>query len=208
VRICRSKSQDETADAHRESRHKEFRDKQAALHEAWVQQKKEHDEKVARGEKVEKLGPDPTAEHEIGLVGLLKFLAYVALFALLAGKFFTGSYLWEYESKWTQLKTYWPVRVSYPVDVAISLLTVQHPRRTSACFLNACWPRLTVPIQGNRYTWLWVSRIRPDVQMLTAITQIDRDVYDVSGSRHTYGPGGSYHLMSDDSIISVGGVLC
>ena len=99
-----------TADAAGFSRHKQFREKQKTLHEAWLRQKKEHDEKLARGEKVGKLGPDPTAEYEVGLVGFLKFLVFLLLLFLLAGKFFTGSYLWEYESKWTQLKTYWPVR--------------------------------------------------------------------------------------------------
>lgn len=71
--------------------------------------KKERDEKIARGEKVGKLEPDPTAEEEVGVLGLLKFLLYVAIILVLAGKFFTGSFVWEYEGKWTNLKTYWPV---------------------------------------------------------------------------------------------------
>jgi len=88
--------------------HKEYRNKQEALHNAWLEKKKEHDAKIARGETVGKLEPDPTAEHEIGFVGLLKFVVYLLLFTMLAGKFFTGSYLWEYEGRWAQLKTYMP----------------------------------------------------------------------------------------------------
>lgn len=29
---------------------------------------------------------------------------------LLTGKFVTGSYIWEYDGKWVQAKTYFPVR--------------------------------------------------------------------------------------------------
>lgn len=60
------------------------------------------------------MGPeerDPTAEEEIGLMGLLKFILCLVVVFALAGKFITGSYTWEYESKWTQLKTFWPVSV-------------------------------------------------------------------------------------------------
>jgi hypothetical protein len=55
------------------------------------------------------LEPDPTAEEEVGLIGLLKFILGLFLIAILAGKFITGSYTWEYEGKWAQLKTYFPV---------------------------------------------------------------------------------------------------
>ncbi|KAG6866012.1 hypothetical protein C0991_009684 [Blastosporella zonata] len=88
--------------------YKEYRLQQEALHAAWVERMKERDAKIARGEKVGPPERDPTEQHEVGLAGLLKFLLYLILFTALAGKFFTGSYTWEYESKWTQLKTYWP----------------------------------------------------------------------------------------------------
>jgi predicted heme/steroid binding protein len=88
--------------------YKEYKDQQEALHQAWVKKKKDRDEKIARGEKVGPLEPDPTAQEEVGLVGLMKFILILIVFTLLAGKFFTGSFLWEYESKWTRLKTYWP----------------------------------------------------------------------------------------------------
>ncbi|KAF8974710.1 hypothetical protein BDZ97DRAFT_1900278 [Flammula alnicola] len=73
--------------------YKEYRDQQEALHAAWLEKKKARDEKIARGEKVGPLERDPTAQTEVGLLGLLKFL----------------SYTWENRSKWLQVKTYWPV---------------------------------------------------------------------------------------------------
>ncbi|KAH0587123.1 Neuferricin [Termitomyces sp. J132] len=88
--------------------YKEYRDQQEALHAAWVERNNQREAKIARGEEVGPPEPDPTAQKEVGLLGLLKFLLYITLFIALSGKFFTGSYTWEYESKWTQLKTYWP----------------------------------------------------------------------------------------------------
>jgi len=88
--------------------HKEYREKQEALHAAWVERMKERDAKIARGEEVGPPELDPTAEQEVGLLGLLKFLVYLLIFTALAGKFITGSYTWEYQSKWLQLKTFWP----------------------------------------------------------------------------------------------------
>jgi hypothetical protein len=79
------------------------------LHAAWLKKKKARDEKIARGEKVGPLERDPTGEEEIGILGLLKFIVIVLVCVTLAGKFFTGSYTWEYKGKWLQLKTYWPV---------------------------------------------------------------------------------------------------
>lgn len=89
--------------------HKQYRDEQEALHNAWLEKKKEHDEKVARGEKVKPLERDPTAIKEVGVLGLLKFFVYLLIVTALAGKFISGSFTWEYRSKWTQVKTYWPV---------------------------------------------------------------------------------------------------
>jgi hypothetical protein len=86
-----------------------YRKEQDALHEEWLVKKKERDEKIARGEKVGPLPPDPTAVKEVGVLGILKFFFYVLLIAALAGKFITGSYTWDYETKWTQLKTWMPV---------------------------------------------------------------------------------------------------
>ncbi|TFK56035.1 cytochrome b5 [Heliocybe sulcata] len=89
-------------------RYKEYRNKMEAEHNAWAQRKKEREEKLARGEKVGPEEPDPTVEEEVGCLGLLKFIAYLIIFLMLAGKFFTDSFLWEYEGKWARLKTYIP----------------------------------------------------------------------------------------------------
>jgi len=70
---------------------------------------KERDEMIAKGLKVGPKEKDPTEEVEVGLLGLLKFILYLLIFGVLAGKFFTGSFLWEYEGKWTNLRTYMPV---------------------------------------------------------------------------------------------------
>ena len=64
---------------------------------------------MRRGERVGPLEPDPTGHREVRLTGLLKFIIYLVMFVALAGKFITGSFTWEYQSKWLQLKTYWPV---------------------------------------------------------------------------------------------------
>ena len=45
---------------------------------------------------------------EIGVLGLLRGLVYALLLFLLAGKFFTGSFVWGYDGKWVHLKTYTP----------------------------------------------------------------------------------------------------
>jgi len=86
----------------------EYKLEQQRLHQAWLQRKGEREEKLARGEKVGPEERDPTAEEEVGLLGLLKFIVYLLLAIALAGRFFTGSFLWEYDGKWARLKTYWP----------------------------------------------------------------------------------------------------
>jgi len=69
---------------------------------------KERDEMIAKGLKV---GPKRKIQQGGGgwLIGPLKFILYLLIFGVLAGKFFTGSFLWEYEGKWTNLRTYMPV---------------------------------------------------------------------------------------------------
>lgn len=90
-------------------RHKNYRNKQDRLHNEWLARKQARDEKIARGEDGGPEERDPTAEVEIGALSVLKFLLYTVVIVLLSGKFLTGSYLWEYEGRWAQLKTYWPV---------------------------------------------------------------------------------------------------
>ncbi|KAJ7047776.1 cytochrome b5-like heme/steroid binding domain-containing protein [Mycena alexandri] len=88
--------------------HREYRERQEALHLEWVEKKRIRDEKIAKGEPVGPLPRDPTQPMEVGVLGLLKFLVYLTVFLALAGKFVTGSYTWEYETRWVQLKTFWP----------------------------------------------------------------------------------------------------
>jgi len=85
-----------------------YREKQKEEHEAWLQRKKERDEKIAKGESVGPEERDPTAEEEVGLLGLLKFIVYVLLFSTLAGKFFTGSFVWNFEDSLPSIKKLWP----------------------------------------------------------------------------------------------------
>lgn len=105
-----------------------------AEHNACAQRMKERDEKIAKGEKVGRAEKDPTAEVEVGLGGVLKFLLYLAIFVILAGKFFTGSFLWEYEGKWVHLKTYMPVSILKHSHHAINLDATFS--RINACSLN------------------------------------------------------------------------
>jgi len=88
--------------------HKEYRDRQEALHNEWLEKKKIRDAKIAKGEPVGPLERDPTEPLEVGVVGLLKFFLYLTIFLALSGKFVTGSYTWEYETRLLQLKTLWP----------------------------------------------------------------------------------------------------
>ena len=88
----------------------QYRAEREKAHEEWLQRKKEREEKLARGEEVGPEEPDPTEEVEVGCMGLLKFVLYATLFVVLAGKFFTGSFLWEMEMP--NLRQFIPVRSS------------------------------------------------------------------------------------------------
>ncbi|KAI5124763.1 hypothetical protein M0805_005397 [Coniferiporia weirii] len=85
-----------------------YREQQRREHEAWLGRKKEREEKLAKGEEVGPEEPDPTAQEEVGLLGLLKFIVYCLLILALAGKFFTGSFLFEYDNKLPALRKLWP----------------------------------------------------------------------------------------------------
>ena len=87
----------------------QYRAEREKAHTDWLQRKKEREEKLARGEDVGPEEPDPTEEPEVGCLGLLKFILYATLFIILAGKFFTGSFLWEHELP--NLRQFIPVRV-------------------------------------------------------------------------------------------------
>lgn len=75
----------------------EYRAKREQEHKAWLQRKQEREEKISRGEEVGPEEPDPTVEPEVGFLGLFKFILYLSIAVILAGKFFTGSFLWELE---------------------------------------------------------------------------------------------------------------
>jgi len=85
-----------------------YRQKQSEKHEAWLKRKQEREEKIKKGEKVGPEEKDPTAEVEVGLLGLLKFLVYVLIIVALAGKFVTGSFVWNYEDKIPAFKSLIP----------------------------------------------------------------------------------------------------
>ncbi|KAJ7283370.1 cytochrome b5-like heme/steroid binding domain-containing protein [Mycena rebaudengoi] len=76
--------------------HAQYREQQEALHQEWLEKKKIRDLKISRGEK------------KSAWSGCLKFLFYATIIGVLAGKFITGSYTWEYENKLTTLKSLWP----------------------------------------------------------------------------------------------------
>lgn len=132
----------------------EYKLEQQRQHQAWLQRKKEREEKLARGEKVGPEERDPTAEEEVGLLGLLKFIVYLLLVITLAGKFFTGSFLWEYDGKWARLKTYWPVIALCPSSCCCHISTswLWYRNLVAGYFRNPTSPPLTGRIQASRYT--------------------------------------------------------
>ncbi|KAH9950098.1 cytochrome b5 [Amylocystis lapponica] len=73
----------------------DYRKEQEKEHQAWERRMAARAAKMARGEDGGPAEPDPTEEPEVGCVGLLRFLLYCAVFALLAGKFVTGSFVWD-----------------------------------------------------------------------------------------------------------------
>lgn len=91
-----------------------------AEHDAWAERQKVRAEKIAKGEEVGPEEPDPTAEPEVGCLGLLKFLFYTLIVLVLAGKFLTGSYLWEHELP--NFKTLIPVRVTLSAQMLMDPL--------------------------------------------------------------------------------------
>ena len=84
------------------SRYKAYRDEQARLHAAWLERENARQAAIARGDPnppPAELDPtDAATVREIGLLGLCKFLVYVLLAALLAGKFVTGEWFWGGEA--------------------------------------------------------------------------------------------------------------
>jgi hypothetical protein len=76
-------------------RYKEYRDEQAKLHAAWLERDEARRAAIARGDpNPPRAEGDPTAEREIGVLGLAKFLFWLVVGLLLAGKFVTGEWMW------------------------------------------------------------------------------------------------------------------
>lgn len=93
-------------------RYTRYREEQKRLHDEWLERKKLRDEKIAKGEKVGPEEKDPTAQEEVGLLGLLKFIVYCLLFLALVSKFFTGSFAFDLENNIPSLKKFWPVSLA------------------------------------------------------------------------------------------------
>ena len=92
------------------ARYKAYRDEQEKLHAAWRKREDARLAAIARGDPNPPAAEaDPTAQHEIGILGLLKFLLYLAVGILLAGKFVTGEWGWGLEAG-KQLRKIWPTQ--------------------------------------------------------------------------------------------------
>jgi len=82
--------------------YKAYRDEQAKLHAAWLERENARQAAIARGDpNPPPAEPDPSDEaavREIGLLELCKFLIYVLLAVMLAGKFVTGEWFWGGEA--------------------------------------------------------------------------------------------------------------
>lgn len=143
-------------------RYKQYRERQEAEHAAWLARQKEREEKLARGEDAGPAEPDPTEEQEVGCVGLTKLLLVLLLLAALAGKFFTGSFTWEYGAS---LKQFWPVR--HRASGILSSRSgwadgarVRVCRRTTRCTRRRCWPSSTGRILRSRCIWVYAVSLR------------------------------------------------
>lgn len=69
---------------------------------------KRREEKIAKGIA---LGPEDELEKEqSAAVALLRLLLVFIGIVLALGWFITGSALWNYDGKWVQIRTYFPVR--------------------------------------------------------------------------------------------------
>ncbi|THH21048.1 hypothetical protein EW146_g425 [Bondarzewia mesenterica] len=179
--------------------YKEYRDRQQALHSAWLLRKKERDEKLARGEEVGPEEPDPTAEREIGVLDLLKFLVYVLLFITLSGKFIAGDFLWGYEGKWTNLKTYWPTNQRLFSEGFLAKFDGRNP--DMPLYLAVSYSSLPAAL-------ILIKNLIADYGHTVHGLKIDGDVYDVSSNRRVYGPGGSYHFMAGKDAARAFGTGC
>lgn len=101
--------------------YQEYRKKEEEKRADIAVRKKAREERIARGEDPGPPVRDPYEPVDIGCMHLLKFLVFVLLAVTLGGKFVTGSYTWGYEGKWSNIKTYFPVRIPFQVTLWTSL---------------------------------------------------------------------------------------
>lgn len=91
------------------NRYTQYRRKKEEEHNAWLKRKAEREEKISRGEKVGPEERDPTAEVELGIWSIIKFVVISMLVIALSGKFITGSYLWDFEDYLPTIRSLIPV---------------------------------------------------------------------------------------------------
>ncbi|KAN0131239.1 cytochrome b5 [Lactarius tabidus] len=92
-------------------KYKAYRDEQAKLHAAWRVREDARLAAIARGDpNPPPAEADPTAQREIGFLGLLKFLVYLLVGILLAGKFVTGEWGWGMDGV-AQVRKLWPTQM-------------------------------------------------------------------------------------------------
>ena len=127
------------------SRYGRWKAQQAAKEE----RKKSREERRARGEDVSEDGdgdgvdgrPDPNASL---VLALGKILLLVLIGTALAGQFITGSPLWGYKGKWTNIHT-------YLAPFTVSRNSLWH-RRTTPCFacLRVTWLMRFFDVQSEK----------------------------------------------------------
>jgi len=162
------------------SRYKAYRDEQARLHAAWREREDARLAAIARGDANPPAAEaDPTAEKEIGIWGLVRFVGLVVLGLLLAGKFVTGEWMWGGGAAdslrlgaWVrEVRGLWPAQQRFFSEGLLGGFDGSDPGKP-----------------------IYIA--------------IDGDVYDVSSNRRVYGPGGSYALMAGVDAARAFGTGC
>jgi hypothetical protein len=176
------------------SRYKAYRDEQARLHAAWLERENARQAAIARGDPnppaAEEDPTDAATVREVGLVGLCKFLVYVLLFALLAGKFVTGEWFWGEggglvrKSVWSL----WPVQERLFSESLLAefdgresdrplYLAVRFASSSSFSLVMDAYACLAVPFApGWRLIWFWQARPGQGAQQLPPLCRAGRAV--------------------------------
>jgi hypothetical protein len=88
-------------------RHKKWKEEQAAKERAKEERRKRREEKIKKGEPI--LPEDEDEKEPSVALGFIKFLAVVFAIFFLSSWFFTGTWLWGYQGKWSNWRSYIPV---------------------------------------------------------------------------------------------------